>query len=389
MMPDAVSFLVDLIRCPSVTPQDAGTLDRITAWLQPMGFTCVRLPFGQGQDRVDNLFAHRGEGSPHLCFAGHVDVVPTGPLTDWIHPPFSGTQDQGKIWGRGAADMKGAIAAFLAALQDMPSDHSGKISLLLTADEEGPGIHGTKPVLSWLKDHHLLPDMCLVGEPTSGDTLADTVKIGRRGSLNAIITVHGTQGHVAYPHFAHNPLHDAAAILGILLEKPLDQGHPHFDASNLEITSVDTGNGTTNIIPPSCTVRLNIRFNAHHSAQSLSDRLHHACQRVLPQGPASGPHYTLTTDCSSEAFFTNADHPLVQTVTRVIQDITGTPPILSTSGGTSDARFIKDYCPVVELGLPNATIHKINEQCDVNDLMRLSQIYGDIVRVCLEKKVVF
>jgi succinyl-diaminopimelate desuccinylase len=383
MMQDPVALLIDLIRCPSVTPDPAGTLDLITTWLEPLGFTCVRLPFGEGESRVDNLFAHRGDGAPHFCFAGHVDVVPPGPLGAWTHPPFAGVVDQGNIWGRGAADMKGAIAAFVAALGEFPRDHVGTISLLLTADEEGPGVHGTKPVLAWLKENNLIPDLCLVGEPTSGDTLGDTLKIGRRGSLNANITVQGTQGHVAYPDLAHNPVHDGAKILSLLLEKPLDQGHPHFDPSGLQITSVDTGNPTSNIIPASCTLRLNIRFNAHHTAQSLTDFLHQTCQRVLPAGPVPSPHYTLTVDCSSEAFFTDGNHPFVKTVADVTKDVTGQTPTLSTSGGTSDARFIKDYCPVVELGLSNATIHKINEHCSVADLTLLSKVYGGILRAVL------
>ena len=371
---DVITLTKELITRPSITPDDAGTLDFIAGLLTQLGFTCIFLPFGDGVARVNNLFAHRGNAKPHLCFAGHVDVVPTGALTAWTYPPFDAIIADDHIWGRGVCDMKGAVAAFISAIAQLPKNYDGKISLLLTGDEEGVAINGTKPALEWLKNNNLLPDLCIVGEPTSETTIADTIKIGRRGSLNAIITINGTQGHVAYPHLAHNPIHDAGILIYALTKDPLDNGHPHFDPSTLQITSVDVDNMTTNIIPAQCTVRLNIRFNANHTKDSLTQFIYNHCAAIIPNGEKSA-NFTMEIDCSSESFFTNSNHPFIQQISKTIANITGSHPKLSTSGGTSDARFIKNYCPVVEIGLINATIHKINERCNVNDLHVLRGVY--------------
>ena len=372
---EALSLACDLIRCPSVTPAEGGALDLMQSRLSAMGFACHRLSFAAaGTPTVDNLFAKIGQG-PSFCFAGHTDVVPVGDGQAWHHPPFEAVVQDGMLTGRGAVDMKGAIAAFTAAadrfLRRRGAAFQGAISLLITGDEEGPAVNGTVKVLDWLRERGEVLDACLVGEPTSRLKLGDMMKIGRRGSLNAWLTVRGTQGHVAYPHLADNPIPRLLAMLGRLTEKPLDAGNDHFQASNLEITDLAVGNETTNIIPAAAAARFNIRFNDMHSGDKLIGWIRETCDAV-------GGVYELDARISGESFLTPPGR-LSDTVAAAVVAVTGRQPELSTSGGTSDARFIKDHCPVVEFGLPSTTMHQVDEAAAVSDIEALSAIYEAIL----------
>ncbi len=374
---DALELAATLIRCPSVTPEDAGALDIVQQALEGLGFHCTRLPFSEaGTATVDNLYARLGEGAPHLCFAGHVDVVPVGAADDWERAPFSGHIDNGCLWGRGAADMKGAIAAFIAAisryLAQKPLLH-GSISLLITGDEEGPAINGTAKMVAWLKQQKQTITHCLVGEPTNPQEMGDMIKIGRRGSVNGTLVVEGTQGHVAYPHLAQNPVTDMLRLLAHLADKKLDAGTPHFQPSNLEVTTIDVNNPTTNLIPARAQARFNIRYNDLWTRDSLDKWVHDALAEI-----AINSTYTLRLAHSGEAFLTTPDG-FVESVGKAVQEITGKTPELSTTGGTSDARFIKDICPVIEFGLVGKTMHKINEHVPVSDIEQLTQIYRKII----------
>lgn len=372
---DPVALTQALIRCPSVTPKDAGALDVLQRALEGLGFTCHRLPFGDGEERVDNLYARLGTARPHFCYAGHTDVVPVGNSADWTVDPFAGVIDGGMILGRGAADMKASIAAFVAAAADYVRDKGGRvpgsISLLITGDEEGVAVNGTVRVLEWLKARGETIDHCVVGEPTNPKRLGDMIKIGRRGSLNAVITVMGAQGHVAYPHLADNPIPRMLKTLNALLARRLDDGTAHFDPSNLEITSVDVGNMATNVIPAAATARLNIRFNELHTGASLSQWIRDVCQEN------AGAH-DVDIHISGEAFLTKPGF-LSDLVTAAVRDVTGRTPDLSTTGGTSDARFIKDMCPVVEFGLVGETMHKADERASLADIEALTRIYRHIL----------
>ncbi|HEY4545278.1 MAG TPA: succinyl-diaminopimelate desuccinylase [Pedomonas sp.] len=372
---DSVALAQELIRCPSVTPADAGALDVVERELKSLGFSTWRLPFGEAPDGpVDNLYARLGESGPHFCYAGHTDVVPAGDSNGWTVDPFAGTIDQGFLIGRGAADMKGSIAAFLVALRRhlaTSGGPKGSISLLITGDEEGPARHGTTEVLDWMEAHGHRPDHCLVGEPTSARQLGDMVKVGRRGSLNATITVHGIQGHVAYPHRADNPITRLVRILDRVKAEPLDTGTEFFDPSNLEVTNLDVGNPTENLIPARATARLNIRFNDRHTGQSLSDWL-----RGLVAEEA--PRHDIAIRVSGESFFTPPGL-LSDLVVEAIQHHTGRTPELSTSGGTSDARFIRRMCPVLEFGLVGESMHKADEKVAVEDVVRLTDIYETLL----------
>ncbi len=359
-----------LIRCPSVTPEDAGALDVLEAALSGLGFTCHRLPFGEpGTARVDNLYARRGEGAPNFCFAGHTDVVPTGERAAWTRDPFAAQVEDGVLYGRGASDMKGAIAAFVAALARFGEDGAGggSISLLITGDEEGPAVNGTRKVLGWLATRGETLDVCLVGEPTNPDEVGEMVKIGRRGSLNGTLRVSGRQGHVAYPALADNPLPRLVALLDALIALELDEGTDHFQPSRLELTSVDVGNEATNVIPGAAAARFNVRFNDRHSGASLE----HALRACLD---AVGAPYELATEVSGEAFVTPPGR-LSAIVAESVAAVTGMTPALSTTGGTSDARFIKDHCPVAEFGLIGRTMHRTDECVPVASLERLADIY--------------
>jgi len=385
-----VELAKDLIRCPSITPLDAGALDVLERALAAGGFQCRRLTFtDNGTPPVDNLFARIGSGSPHLCFAGHTDVVPPGDEELWTYPPFGGVVEDGMLYGRGAADMKGAIAAFAAAALEFAGakgdDLPGTISLLITGDEEGPAINGTRKVLEWMAANGEQPDHALVGEPTNVTKLGEAIKIGRRGSLNGRITVTGVQGHVAYPHLAKNPLKGLIALLARLYDQPLDFGSAYFSPSNFEVTSVDVGNPTTNVIPVKAEAMFNVRYNDRHSADSLQTKIRELAAKFLGAG---GLDYELAFEPPSNTFLTEPGQ-LDSTLTQAVREITGITPSLSTDGGTSDARFIKEMCPVVEFGLLTETIHKIDEQVSVADLAQLTAIYRRFLDLYFEEFGIF
>ncbi|MUH04695.1 succinyl-diaminopimelate desuccinylase [Commensalibacter melissae] len=373
-MHDPVKLLQDLIRCPSVTPQDLGAQDILKTRLKKIGFEIYDLPYGEGNDNVLNFFARYGTGKPHLCFAGHTDVVPAG-NNHWQHNPFQGVIEDNIIYGRGACDMKGGIAAFVTAVENFLSlqvNFTGSLSFLITGDEEGPGVNGTVKVLEWMKKKNHIPDFCLVGEPTSAQELGDVIKIGRRGSLNAVITVEGTQGHVAYPHLADNPIHKLMEILTSLTILPLDKGNKWFQPSSVQVTSIDVGNKTTNLIPATATARLNIRFNHLHNGNSLIGWIETQARRVAE-------HCQIDIVVSGEAFLTEPGNE-VQAIRLAIEEISSVKPRLDTGGGTSDARFISNYCNVAEFGLVGQTMHKVNEAVPIEDLKKLSSIYTQFLK---------
>jgi len=380
---DPVALSEALIRRPSVTPVDEGALGVLEDHLTPLGFECHRLPFSEdGTPDVDNLYARFGPGDsnngPNLCFAGHTDVVPPGDAGDWASDPFEPEVRGGRLYGRGAADMKCAIAAFVAAASRIVAAHgdalAGSISLLITGDEEGPAINGTVKMLDWLADRGEVLDACIVGEPTNPERLGDMIKIGRRGSMNAAVTVHGTQGHVAYPALADNPVPRLLQFLKTVDDHVFDDGTDHFPPTNLEITTMDVGNETTNLIPAKASARLNIRFNDRHTGASLSDYL----EGVRAEVAANSGAVEMAISISGEAFLTPPGD-LSALVAGAVETVTGRVPELSTTGGTSDARFIKDHCPVVELGLINETAHKVDENARLGDIRALADIYAAIL----------
>ena len=381
----ALQIAQSLIRCESVTPEDAGALDVLIGALKPARFTFWRLNFkDENTPPVDNLYARAGEGPPNLCFAGHVDVVPAGDLARWRHPPFAAEVNGGTLYGRGASDMKGAIACFVAAALDYIRSRGreldGSISLLITGDEEGPAINGTRKVLEWMKQQGERPDHCLVGEPTNAKRIGEALKIGRRGSLNGTLNVTGVQGHVAYPHLANNPVKGLVKILARLYDTPLDYGSAHFSPSNFEVTSVDVGNPTTNVIPASVAARFNVRFNDRHTAETLKAYINEEAALAL-----SGTDLSLNIEFEppSVSFLTEPG-PLDALLSEAINEVTGLTPSLSTDGGTSDARFIKEYCPVVEFGLTTSSIHKVDEHVAVADLETLTAIYRRFIALYFE-----
>ena len=380
--PDPVALASALIRCPSVTPEDAGALGVLAAALEPLGFTCRRLRFeAEGTPAIDNLYAWTGSSGPRFCFAGHSDVVPVGDTSAWHSDPFGADVKGGVLYGRGAADMKSAVAAFAAAAGRHLARHpASAISLLITGDEEGPAINGTVKVLGWLKQQNMRIDHCLVGEPTSTARTGDTIKIGRRGSLNAVITVRGTQGHVAYPRLALNPIPALAELVTRIAAHRLDEGSAHFDPSTLAFTSIDTGNAATNVIPAASSARLNIRFNDLHTPDSLLQWLEDECAATAAE---TGCMVELEPDVSSVSFLT-APGPFTDLIAKAAQSVTGARPLFSTSGGTSDARFIKDVCPVAELGLTNVTMHKVDECVPIAEIEQLALIYEKILDAYFE-----
>ena len=357
---DPLPLVQALIRCNSVTPADGGAQDVVAAAVEPLGFTVWRLPFGT----TPNLFARRGTGAPHFCFAGHTDVVPPG-AAPWTVDPFGGVVRDGVLLGRGACDMKGAIAAFIAAIPEVAG--AGSISLLITGDEEGPALDGTTRVLDWMQEHGHVPDLCVVGEPTNPAALGEVIKIGRRGSLNASITVHGVQGHVAYPHQVDNPVHRLVQVLAALTAAPLDAGSDWFEPSTLQVTSVDVGNPATNVVPSAAQARLNMRFNDHHTGAALHGWLRATLARYATR-------FDLEVSISGESFLTEPG-PLVQRLRGAIGRACGREPRLDTGGGTSDARFITRLCPVAEFGLVGATMHQADEGVPVADLRALTEAY--------------
>jgi succinyl-diaminopimelate desuccinylase len=351
-----------LLRCESVTPADAGAQHVLAAALEGVGFTVTALQFGD----IANLYAERGAEGPHICFAGHTDVVPAG-AAEWRHGPFSGDVENGVLYGRGACDMKGAIAAFTAAAGRV-SGKNGKISLLITGDEEGEAVNGTARVLDWMREQSKIPDFCVVGEPTCRTRLGDALKIGRRGSLSATVTVTGRQGHVAYPHLADNPIHRLLPALAAMAAHRLDDGTAWFQPSSLQITSVDAGNPARNVIPAQVRALLNIRFNDLHDAASLTDWLTESLA-------AHAPDADLQVSCSGEAFLTKPSAG-TEALMAAISHATGLVPEQNTGGGTSDARFIARYCPVAEFGLVGSTMHQADEAVPVADLTKLAEIYA-------------
>lgn len=374
---DPISLAQDLIRRPSVTPKDEGAIAVLEAALKPLGFECHRVRLqAPGTEPIENLYARFGKAAPNFCFAGHTDVVPPGDAKLWQHGAFAGEIKDGVLFGRGAADMKSAIAAFAAAAERhiAKGAFAGSISLLITGDEEGPGINGTKAVLEWLKTKGEKLDHCIVGEPTATDSAGDVIKIGRRGSMNTIVTVTGTQGHVGYPHRANNPI-PALAKLIEALSAPLDGGTEHFDPSTLAFTSVDVDNPATNVIPAEAQARFNIRFNDRHTPESLQAHIRKIAERVASE---TKTNIDCKFDVSGVAFLTKPG-PFVDLLSGVLTKMNGKAPELSTTGGTSDARFIKDYCPVVELGLPGSTMHKANECVALADIQKLTDIYTAIL----------
>jgi len=382
-MKSATEHAQTLIRFASVTPDDAGVLAYLEGELGAAGFSCERIRFSEdGTPDVENLYARIGDGTPHICFAGHIDVVPPGDEAAWRHPPFAAEIEDGVLYGRGAVDMKGAVAASLAAALAFlreKQDLTGSVSFLITADEEGPSINGTRKVVERLIARGERPDACVLGECTSEEAAGDTIKIGRRGSIGAELTVRGVQGHVAYPHKAKNPLPRLIDALTLLKTRRLDEGSEHFQPSNLEITSIDTGNKATNIIPAQATARFNIRFNDHHTAAALKEWIETQVAAALHE---TGVTYTLRFEPASDCFLTSPGG-FVKMLGAAVQAETGREPILSTGGGTSDARFIKDLCPVAEIGLLNATAHKVDESAPTADIETLARIYKRFLHLAM------
>jgi succinyl-diaminopimelate desuccinylase len=367
---DPVELTRDLIRRPSVTPEASAALDVVHEQLDTLGFTCHRLRFGH----IDNLFAKLGEGAPHLAFAGHVDVVPPGDPAQWTAAPFGGEIRDGKVWGRGAADMKSGIACFVAAAATFLDRHGapqGSLSFIITGDEEAAAVDGTVRILQWAAERGERFDGCLVGEPTCPGSLGDMAKVGRRGSANGRLEVQGRQGHTAYPQRADNAAHRLVRMLDTLISTPLDQGSDHFEPSTLQITTIDIGNPASNVVPARATARFNIRYNDRHDAAGLERWVRARCDEI-------GGRYDLQFQSSGDAFLT-APGKLTEILSGSIEAVTGRRPVLSTSGGTSDARFIRHYCPVVEFGLVGATMHQVDEHVAVDDIRALARIYEAVI----------
>ena len=373
---DPIVLTKALISCRSVTPQNDGAIEQLSHWLSEMGFKCDILNFKEdGTDDVLNLWARIGnEEGPALCFAGHTDVVPEGDETRWSTDPFAANEIDGKIIGRGATDMKGAIASFVSATKkflDERENFAGSISFIITGDEEGIAINGTKKLLNWMQENSISFDDCIVGEPTNPKRLGEMIKIGRRGSVNGVLTVDGQQGHVAYPHLAKNPIPMLLNILNNLTSDQLDQGNEHFQPSNLEITSVDVGNKATNVIPQSASARFNIRYNDNFNSETIEDEINRRLENFKN-------NFSLKLEHSGDSFLTKPGK-LVNDLSEIIFNKTGINPDLSTSGGTSDARFIKSYGNVVEFGLISETMHQIDESVAVKDINDLSEIYYEVL----------
>ena len=372
---DPVAIAQALLTCPSVTPAEGGALDLVGAIAAELGFVVHRPVFTEpGTPDIDNLYARRGDHGPHLTFAGHTDVVPPGDAARWSHDPFAGVVEHGVLYGRGAVDMKGGIAAFLAALGRLARDDRplpGSVSLLITGDEEGPSINGTVKLLKWAAERGEHFDAAIVGEPTNPEAIGDAIKVGRRGSLSGTVAVSGRQGHVAYPHLAKNPIPEVMRLATALIATPLDAGNDRFQPSNLELVSLDVGNPSWNVVPAEARARFNIRFNDRWSRDTLEAEL----TRRLREAAGNEVEWRLTLESPSSDSFLTRDDALIGTLSEAIETVTGRRPGLSTSGGTSDARFIKDHCPVVEFGLVGQTMHQVDERVAVADLETLTQVY--------------
>lgn len=378
-LPDALSLTQALVRENTVTPISTPALDILEKHLSQAGFEITKLPFSEdGYADTDNLYAQIGSGEPHLCFAGHVDVVPTGDTSDWLHKPFSATIDDGKLYGRGAVDMKGGVACFTAAAIKYVAHNpnfKGTLSFLITGDEEAVAINGTPKMLNWLKTQNIKLDHCIVGEPSNPTFMGEEIKVGRRGSLVANLTLYGTQGHIAYPERADNPMPRLAAILDNLCNDALDEGTNLFQPSNIEVTSVDVGNDAHNMLPQKINVKFGIRYNSLHDFDSLEALLKEKFDDIHNR---LGGRYEVDYFRSGEAFYTE-DKLLVGLVQNAVKKHAGHVPKLSTAGGTSDARFIKNHCPVVEFGLVGNSMHKVNEHVDIADIDTLADIYLEII----------
>ena len=370
---NAVDLTSKLIRCESITPNSAGAIELLISYLEPLGFKCKKINFGEGIEKVENLYARFGTKGPNICFAGHVDVVPTGDIKKWSMDPFGGEIKQGKIWGRGAADMKSGIAAFLSSVSNFLSKEKdfekiGSISFLITSDEEGKAINGTKKVVEWLEEKQEKITACIVGEPTNVSEMGDTIKVGRRGSFTGFLKVKGVQGHVGYPHLADNPINSLIKMLEPFVKIYLDKGTENFQPSSVMVTSVDVNNNASNVIPGEVSATFNIRFNNLHTINSLKAMLKNQFNKITQ-------NYEFDYYCNAEPFLTS-DEFLKTTIEKAIKSVVKINPKQSTSGGTSDARFISKICPVIEFGLVGKTMHKIDENVDVDDITKLVSIYS-------------
>jgi succinyl-diaminopimelate desuccinylase len=379
-MTDSISIVRDLVRCQSVTPADAGALGVLESLLKTAGFETHRITFSEpGTADIDNLYARIGTEAPHLMFAGHTDVVPPGDETSWTLPPFSGEVKDGMMYGRGTVDMKGGIACSVAAVLDYLQANDGKpkgsISFLITGDEEDIAVNGTIKLLKWAADRGEKFDHCILGEPSNVEELGDCIKVGRRGSLSGTLIVDGTQGHVAYPHRAANPLPDLSALVTAIDDEPLDNGNAHFQASNLEFVSIDVGNKAWNVIPAQARARFNIRYNDIHTEQSLKELVESRAAKAA----GNRIRQRIEWEPSNSNVFITKPGPFTDMVVAAIAEITGRTPDLNTGGGTSDARFISCYCPVLEFGLVGQTMHQIDERVPVKDLERLTTIYRGVL----------
>ena len=379
-MNDVLDITKALISFPSVTPADQGGLDYIKELLEPIGFRVYIEEFSDGDHKVRNLYAEHGESGKNLCFAGHIDVVHPIDESAWDTPPFIASERDGKLYGRGACDMKGSLAAFLSSAIEFVSDHpdhKGKISFLITADEEEGSYEGTRSMLKWMKDRNIKIDFAIVGEPTCEKDFGDIIKIGRRGSINFKLIVKGIAGHVAYPQNAKNPIFMASEVISTLSAIKLDDGNEYFDASNLEFTTIDIGNMATNVIPAAVNIAFNIRFNNYHNAKGLAEQIESIIKDVC------GDCYETSYTSSAESFLVEKEE-FHDDFARIVHNHSGIKSKFSTGGGTSDARFIKDYCPLLEFGVCNSSAHKINEFVDINDLQKLRNVYYDsILKFCM------
>ncbi len=368
---DSLSIARKLISYPSITPGDHGIFDYVVELLEKLNFQCKILEFGKGKDKVKNLYAQYGNLRPNICFAGHLDVVEPG--GSWDYPPFDAIVNEGKLIGRGAADMKAAIAAWIAASSQAIPVIKGSISLLLTGDEEGPAKNGTVKVMEYIKANNIAIDACIVGEPTCEKVFGDIIKIGRRGSITYSLEVEGVQGHVAYPHLAQNPIDKLVAILHELKQTKLDEGNVDFQPSNLEIVNITVDNKPTNMIPESANAVFNIRYNNDQNETSLTKLVNVVCKKYVGKDK-----YRLISNNSAQAFLSNPKN-LAKQLIKIVESVTGVTPKAGTQGGTSDARFIHNYCEVVEFGLQNTTAHKVNEYVRIEDLAKLQDIYYKLI----------
>ncbi|MBJ65446.1 MAG: succinyl-diaminopimelate desuccinylase [Rhodobiaceae bacterium] len=376
MIYDPLELTTELIKCRSVTPQNDGAIELLSEKLQKIGFNCEIVEFSENDsDSIKNLWAKIGDKSPILSFAGHTDVVPEGDETLWESPPFDGINDGNKIVGRGAVDMKGSIGSFISAvsifLDKNGKKFNGSISLIITGDEEGKAVNGTQKLLEWMEKNNHTFDDCIVGEPTNPNKLGEMIKIGRRGSTNITLTLKGNEGHVAYPQLADNPIPKLILILNELIKEPLDEGNEYFDASNLEITSIDAGNSASNVIPPEISAKLNIRYNDNFTKEKIESEIESRLKK-------HDYEYSINFEHSGDSFITEPGE-FVNNLSKIIEKHCKITPTLSTTGGTSDARFIKNYGRVVEFGLVGASMHKINEYSNNADIEKLKDIYLDVL----------